>query len=126
MGRYFIYGMGKNGIRLYLRMLEHGYQTEAFIDRDEAKCGATFDGVKCISILEYKCCALPEDDVIVAVADPSIVDELREQGIRASFFEDRLQEYSRGYEALEDLIRVKRFYRLFAEGADCIGEGFTD
>ncbi len=79
MGNY-IYGMGRNGIRLYLLMKKNKISINAFVDRDSQKQVRCFDGVKCISIDEYKKQVRDIDLLIVSIND-EIVEKLHEDGI---------------------------------------------
>ena len=74
----YLYGMGKVGIRTYLTLKDKGILVEGFIDSSPQKQGRTFEGVKCISLEQFRATNIDDAYVIVALEnDKSVVEYLK-------------------------------------------------
>ena len=117
---YYIYGMGKRGIQLYLDFKNNDIAVKAFIDADPKKQLRGFDKVSCISIEEYKKSKSDENQVIVAIDNPTVTNELALHGIDAIYYKDLDLKLNRKCSPIDTTDAVKEMYNMFYEGADCI------
>lgn len=79
----FVYGMGKNGVRLYHQMKELGIEIRSFVDCDVKKQKTGYDGKNCLSPEEIN----GEKDWIIISTESyhEIWGKLKQQGVKKIF-----------------------------------------
>ncbi|SEK70550.1 hypothetical protein SAMN02910377_01587 [Pseudobutyrivibrio ruminis] len=122
MGKYYVYGMGRIGIRVYLGIKDSGSKVIAFVDSDSKKHGKYFDGVKCISLEEFLRTKEDEDVLIIAIQDETVTHKFEDTGVNAVYYKKIQTSLDSKKIPMKDIEEINRMYMYFCKGADCINE----
>ncbi len=114
--RIFIYGMGHEGIRTYLILKDRGFDIKNFIDSSVSKQKRKFDGINCISLNKYMSMRNCNDEIIVAINNKSVYEDVRKKVNNTIYYRDLLESNSEEREPIRDIGKLHELYKLVIKG----------